>query len=218
MAAFAQFERELLRERQREGIALAKGEREVQRKETELVPGRKPRSYAVVPLPGNPKAALAREMRIDRKTLYRYLALGRNEEAETTRFELSVRKQQDSCTGFMRDMLHAERQDEERFGGLREDVLRRDDHRCRVCGASGRGKRSIVVHHRKPGVSELALMIALCLGCHAKVHHTKMVIGKTPVKPLLLELWREHTLWARARLLDFPDEKESPTSVRLFED
>jgi hypothetical protein len=110
------------------------------------------------------------------------------------------------------------RQDEERFGGLREDVLRRDNYRCRVCGASGHGKRSIVVHHRKAGVSELALMIALCLGCHAKVHHTKMVIGKTPVKPLLLGLWREqHPDGQEQGFLNFHTQKELPESVRLFE-
>jgi 5-methylcytosine-specific restriction endonuclease McrA len=43
------------------------------------------------------------------------------------------------------------RQDEEHFGGQREAVLERDDYRCRVCDASGRDKRSIIVHHRVPG-------------------------------------------------------------------
>src|SRR5258707_12498513 len=61
------------------------------------------------------------------------------------------------------------RQDEEYFGGLREAVLERDGHRCRGCGAPGREKRSIIVHHRVPGVSTLELMISLCPGCHAKV-------------------------------------------------
>ncbi len=42
------------------------------------------------------------------------------------------------------------RQDEEHFGGLREAVLERDGYRCRVCDASGRDKRSIIVHHRVP--------------------------------------------------------------------
>ena len=81
------------------------------------------------------------------------------------------------------------RQDEENFGGLREVVLERDGHCCRVCGASGRDKRSIIVHHRKPGRSLLHLMISLCPGCHAKVHRTKAVRSIMP--PLLLELWRE---------------------------
>ena len=31
------------------------------------------------------------------------------------------------------------RQDEEYFGGLREAVLKRDGHRCRVCGKPGAG-------------------------------------------------------------------------------
>lgn len=81
------------------------------------------------------------------------------------------------------------RHDEEYFGGLREAVLERDGYACRVCGASGRDKRSITVHHRVPGKSKLHLMISLCPGCHAKVHRTKAVLSEMP--PLLLELWRE---------------------------
>jgi hypothetical protein len=81
------------------------------------------------------------------------------------------------------------RQDEEYFGGLRETVLERDGYRCRGCGAPGREKRSIIVHHRVPGVSKLELMISLCPGCHAKVERTRMVLAE--MNPLLLELWRE---------------------------
>jgi 5-methylcytosine-specific restriction endonuclease McrA len=81
------------------------------------------------------------------------------------------------------------RQDEQYFGGLREAVLKRDDYRCRARGALVREKRSIIVHHRVPGVSESKLMISLCPGCHAKVERTKMVLAE--MNPLLLELWRE---------------------------
>ena len=81
------------------------------------------------------------------------------------------------------------RQDAEYFGGLREVVLERDGYRCRVCDASGRGKREIIVHHRVPGKSVLNLMISLCPGCHARIHRTKAVLSIMP--PLLLELWRE---------------------------
>ena len=56
------------------------------------------------------------------------------------------------------------RQDEEYFGGLREAVLERDGYRCRVCDASGRDKRSIIVHHRRPGKSVLNLMLSLVPG------------------------------------------------------
>jgi hypothetical protein len=45
------------------------------------------------------------------------------------------------------------------------------------------------VHHREPGKSVPHLMIALCAGCHAKVHRTKVVLTEFP--PLLLVLWRE---------------------------
>jgi NMD protein affecting ribosome stability and mRNA decay len=50
-----------------------------------------------------------------------------------------------------------ERQDVEHFDGLREQVLERDGYRCRGCGAPGRTKRSITVHHRISGVSKLEL-------------------------------------------------------------
>src|SRR5580700_8608037 len=69
------------------------------------------------------------------------------------------------------------RQDQEYYGGLREAVLERDGYCCRVCRARARGKRSIVVHHRKPGRSILNLMISLCPGCHAKVHRTGAVLS-----------------------------------------
>jgi DNA invertase Pin-like site-specific DNA recombinase len=72
MGAFAEFERALLRERQREGIALAK-QRDVYR-------GRKPRLTATQitvlrqrAAAGEPKAQLARELGISRETLYQYL-------------------------------------------------------------------------------------------------------------------------------------------------
>ena len=53
-----------------------------------------------------------------------------------------------------------------------------------MCGDPNPG-----VHHREPGKSVLHLMIALCAGCHAKVHRTKVVLTEFP--PLLLVLWRE---------------------------
>ncbi|MNZ29417.1 DNA-invertase hin [compost metagenome] len=75
MGAFAEFERELIRERQREGIALAK-QRGAYR-------GRKPalNSNQIAELrrraaAREPKAALAREFGISRATLYEYLRAG----------------------------------------------------------------------------------------------------------------------------------------------
>jgi 5-methylcytosine-specific restriction endonuclease McrA len=105
------------------------------------------------------------------------------------------------------------RQDEENFGGLRETVLERDGYRCRVCDAPGTGKRSIIVHHRVPGRSELKLMISLCPACHARVHRTKAVLVAMP--PLLLVLWREqHPKGHEQKTLDFKktDDRKSGTA------
>jgi hypothetical protein len=107
------------------------------------------------------------------------------------------------------------RQDEEHFGGLREAVLERDGHRCRVCDASGRDKRSIIVHHRVPGRSLLNLMISLCPGCHARVHRTQTVLRYMP--PLLLKLWREqHPRAHEQRTLDFQVRGTTSSSGQLF--
>lgn len=107
------------------------------------------------------------------------------------------------------------RQDEEHFDGLREVVLKRDGYCCRVCGASGRDKRSITVHHRKPGRSLLHLMISLCPGCHAKVHRTKAVLSEMP--PLLLELWREqHPRGHEQTALNFRVATPAAQAIPLF--
>jgi len=108
------------------------------------------------------------------------------------------------------------RQDEEHFGGLREAVLERDGYRCRVCDASGRDKRSIIVHHRVPGRSVLRLMLSLCPGCHAKVHRTKAVVAEMP--PLLLVLWREqHPYGHEQTTLCFKTLTPQAKSLSLFE-
>jgi hypothetical protein len=107
------------------------------------------------------------------------------------------------------------RQDEAYFGGLRESVLERDGYACRVCGASGRDKRSITVHHRVPGRSLLHLMISLCPACHAKVHRTKIVLVHMP--SLLLELWREqHPNGHEQTVLNFAPPPAVPAKMPLF--
>lgn len=72
MGAFAEFERALIRERQREGIALAKQRGAYRGRKKALTPERiidlQRRSEA-----GEKKAQLAREFCISRETLYQYL-------------------------------------------------------------------------------------------------------------------------------------------------
>ncbi len=75
MGAFAEFERALIRERQREGIALAKKRGAYRGRKKTLLPERanELRQRAAA---GENKAKLAREYGISRETLYQYLKVG----------------------------------------------------------------------------------------------------------------------------------------------
>jgi 5-methylcytosine-specific restriction endonuclease McrA len=86
--------------------------------------------------------------------------------------------------GLCRHCYDAAYHSETYFGGLKEDVLERDGGRCRVCAAP-----TDIVHHRRPGVNDLAWLIAICAGCHAVVHRLQRLDRYLP--PLLIELWRE---------------------------
>ena len=119
------------------------------------------------------------------------------------------------ANGLCASCYSLKRQDAEYFGGLRETVLERDGYRCRVCDAPGGRQREMIVHHRVPGKSVLALMIALCPGCHAKVHRTKAVLKAWP--RLLLKLWREqHPAGHEQTVLDFTLKKPPAKLVPLF--
>jgi DNA invertase Pin-like site-specific DNA recombinase len=72
MGAFAEFERSLIRERQREGIALAKKAGVYKGRKPSLTPERATELRKCVKA-GQKKAALAREFGISRETLYKYL-------------------------------------------------------------------------------------------------------------------------------------------------
>lgn len=71
MGAFAQFERELIRERQREGIAIAKRAGKYTGRKPSLTSARASELRRRV-AQGDTKSALAREFGISRDTLYRY--------------------------------------------------------------------------------------------------------------------------------------------------
>ena len=91
--------------------------------------------------------------------------------------------------GFCANCRALQRQDQLRYDGQREAVLRRDGHRCRVCGEPAAGVRTIAVHHRRKGGSKTRVMISLCLPHHAMVTRTR--VGKGIWEPLLLKLWAE---------------------------
>ena len=110
-------------------------------------------------------------------------------------------------------------QDEAYFGGHREDVLKRDDYRCRVpeCSTIKRGKRSVAVHHREPGNSDPAKMLTLCLPCHARVTRTLCVRDDWP--EFLRVLWREqHPEGHEQVALNFGALSAPAMNVMLFEE
>jgi hypothetical protein len=111
------------------------------------------------------------------------------------------------------------RQDEEYFGGHREEVLARDGYRCRIpgCRKAGTAKRTLAVHHREPGNNDPDLMITLCLAHHAMVTRTQMLCKDWPV--LLRILWREqHPEAHEQTALDFTVKKSVIKLVPLFPD
>ena len=72
LGAFAEFERALIRERQAEGIALAKARGVYTDRKRALTPAQVSDLRARVTT-GEPKAGLAREFGISRQTLYQYV-------------------------------------------------------------------------------------------------------------------------------------------------
>jgi DNA invertase Pin-like site-specific DNA recombinase len=75
MGAFAEFERSLIRERQREGINLAKS-RGVYRGRKKSLSDDKVSAMKDQLLAGEKKAKIARDLGISRETLYQYLKIG----------------------------------------------------------------------------------------------------------------------------------------------
>lgn len=74
MGAFAEFERALIRERQREGIAIAK-QRAAYRGRKKSLSDDKVAELKQRVADGEQKAAIARDLGISRETLYQYLRL-----------------------------------------------------------------------------------------------------------------------------------------------
>jgi DNA invertase Pin-like site-specific DNA recombinase len=74
MGAFAQFERELIKERQREGIAVAKARGNVYRGRVPSLTVEKAAILRGRAAAGEPKAKLAREFGISRASLYNYIS------------------------------------------------------------------------------------------------------------------------------------------------
>jgi hypothetical protein len=74
----------------------------------------------------------------------------------------------------------------ERFSGVREAVLIRDEYQCRGCGELV--PALLLVHHVRPRARSAIWMVTLCRRCHPRVHHTKRLSFGFP--PVLADLWR----------------------------
>jgi DNA invertase Pin-like site-specific DNA recombinase len=72
MGAFAEFERNLIKERQREGIAIAKAKGGVYRGRQHSLTTEKAKALLNRIAAGEPNAALAREFGISRASVYNY--------------------------------------------------------------------------------------------------------------------------------------------------
>ena len=72
MGAFAEFERALIKERQREGVNLAK-QRGVYKGRKKVFSPQEVAALKTRAAAGEPKALIARDLGISRETLYRYL-------------------------------------------------------------------------------------------------------------------------------------------------
>src|SRR3954453_13530957 len=81
LSAFAAFERSLIRERQREGIAIAKAKGVYKGRKRSLTTEQVQRARTLV-AKGTPKAPSARDFRISRRTLHQYLRNGHGEQIE----------------------------------------------------------------------------------------------------------------------------------------
>ena len=88
------------------------------------------------------------------------------------------------CRGWCLACYRRRARSKARFGGLREKILARDHHRCRVCGV----REGLVVHHRLPR-NVYAALITLCAACHARLHRLGAIHRWVPEN--LLELWAE---------------------------
>ncbi|MFE4080397.1 recombinase family protein [Paenarthrobacter sp. YIM B13468] len=82
MGAFAEFERSLIRERQREGIALAKQRGAYRGRKKSLTVDKAAELVGRAAL-GVPKSVLARECGISRETVYQYLRLAQAQEQKS---------------------------------------------------------------------------------------------------------------------------------------
>ena len=95
--------------------------------------------------------------------------------------------------GLCRRCYFAQWHSKQRFNGLREKVLSRDGHCCRVCGIP-----RPIVHHRRRHAPTEEHLITLCPAHHAQVERLRSNHYWMP--ELLFTLWREQHPGAAVQL------------------
>jgi 5-methylcytosine-specific restriction endonuclease McrA len=102
--------------------------------------------------------------------------------------------------GLCRSCYDAAYHDGNYFAGVKANVLARDGHCCRGCGAA-----TNVVHHRRPGCDQEEWLVTLCPACHATVERLERPNRYLP--PFLLTLWREQHPEAEEQLAFDPEQR-----------
>ncbi len=120
------------------------------------------------------------------------------------------------CTGFCTRCERRARLSREKFDGLREQALERDDHQCQCCGELD--PALVLVHHRRPGHNRLKYLVTICRRCHIRVHLTFRPAFAFALHPLLYQLWREvHRRFPRQTLLSFGSSVAAARQAALFD-
>jgi hypothetical protein len=106
---------------------------------------------------------------------------------------------------------------DEKFAGLREFVLARDEHSCQACGEPD--ERRLLVHHRRHPAKQARWLITLCRMCHVRIHHVRRPSCAFVSVALLRALWREqHPRQAEQLLLAQIADDGETQQVELFAD
>lgn len=79
-----------------------------------------------------------------------------------------------------------------RFGGLRFEVLERDNYECQMCNKDISKSNMSCIHHKDENKTNNVMenMISLCKSCHSKLHYSLEKYQYNPKQ--LKDIWNKH--------------------------